>query len=144
MARPLQFRPHHFLCSLGFRGAGYSDGFTENMTEIVVGRLRAEGGDAEEIEVIGATDDICGPCPKRRGHLCTDQTKIAALDLSHSKVLGVRPGDRLTWGQAKARIKSLVKPGDLETVCAGCQWLELGYCEESLTNLHSDQFSPSS
>ena len=63
MGRPLLFRPHHFLCSLGFQRAGYSDGFTENMTEIVVGRLRAEDGDSVEIEVISATDDICDPCP---------------------------------------------------------------------------------
>lgn len=136
MARPLQFRPHHFLCSLGFRGAGYSEAFTENMTGIVMGRLRADGGDAVEIEVIGATDDICGPCPKRRGDLCTNQENIAKLDLQHSKRLGVRPGDRLTWGQAKARIRSLVQPGDLAQVCEGCQWLDYGYCEESLVALH--------
>lgn len=135
MGRPLHFRPHHFLCSLGFQGAGYSDGFTENMTEIVVGRLRAEDGDSVEIEVISATDDICAPCPKRRGALCSDQAKIAKLDLQHSKRLGVRPGDRLTWGQAKARISSLVKPGDLSVICAGCQWLALGYCEKSLADL---------
>lgn len=136
MARPLQFRPHHFLCALGYRGEGYSDGFTANMTAVVTNGLKAEGGDATEIEVIGATDIICGPCPKRRGDLCTSQDKIARLDLQHSKVLGVRPGDRLTWGQAKARIKSLVKSGDLATVCSGCQWLDLGYCEESLRELH--------
>lgn len=135
MSRPLQFRPHHFLCSLGFQGAGYSDSFTENMTDIVVGRLRADGGDATEIEVIGATDDICAPCPKRRGALCSDQAKIAKLDLQHSKRLGLRPGDRLTWGQAKARIKSLVKQGDLSEICAGCQWLALGYCEQKLAEL---------
>lgn len=136
MARPLQFRPHHFLCALGYRGAGYSDSFTANMTEIVTLGLKADGGDDTEIEVIGATDDICAPCPKRRGDLCTSQAKITALDLSHSKVLGVRPGDRLTWGQAKARIRSLVKPGDLTDICTGCQWLSLGYCEASLKDLH--------
>jgi hypothetical protein len=50
--------------------------------------------------------------------------------------LGLRPGDRLTWAQAKARIRTLVQPGDLATVCAGCQWLKLGYCEDSLFDLH--------
>lgn len=136
MSRPLQFRPHHFLCALGYRGEGYSDNFTANMTKIVAEGLKADGGDSTVIEVIGATDDICGPCPKRRGELCTDQPKIAALDLAHSKALGVRAGDQLTWGQAKARIRSLVKPGELAQLCSGCQWLSLGYCEESLKELH--------
>ena len=69
MPDPLRYRPHHFLCSLGFEGKGYSDAFTANMDAIVMGRLRASGGDAIEIRVVGAADDICGPCPKRRGSL---------------------------------------------------------------------------
>ena len=40
-APPIRFRPHHFLCSLGFEGKGYSEAFTANMTGIVMGRLRA-------------------------------------------------------------------------------------------------------
>ena len=43
----LSFRPHHFLCTLGFEGKGYSDAFTRNMAEIA-DALRARGavGDA--------------------------------------------------------------------------------------------------
>mgnify|MGYP003549100712 CR=1 FL=1 len=56
MADPVRYRPHHFLCSLGFQGKGYSDGFTANMSAIVMGRLRADGGDETVIEVMGALD----------------------------------------------------------------------------------------
>lgn len=80
MSQPIRFRPHHFLCALGFQGKGYSDAFTANMSAIVHDRLRAENGGKTRIEVIGAADDICQPCPKRRGTLCTSQTKITRLD----------------------------------------------------------------
>jgi hypothetical protein len=73
---PLRFRPHHFLCAQGFKGEGYSDSFTANMTRIVRDGLRAPRGDSTEIEVVGTLDDICAPCPKRRGNLCQSQTKI--------------------------------------------------------------------
>ena len=132
----IRFRPHHFLCALGFQGKGYSDGFTANMARLVEGRLRAPDGDATEIEVIGVTDDICAPCPKRRGTLCTSQVKIARLDAAHASALALRPGDRLTWGDAQARMKSL--PADIhERICAGCEWKSLGLCAAALHRLQA-------
>ncbi|MDA7428789.1 DUF1284 domain-containing protein [Primorskyibacter aestuariivivens] len=132
----IRFRPHHFLCALGFQGKGYSDSFTANMARLVQGTLRAPGGDATLIEVIGATDDICAPCPKRRGTLCTAQDKIARLDAAHAQALGLQPGDRLTWGTAQARMKSL--PADIhDQICTGCEWKELGFCAAALHVLQS-------
>ena len=46
MTTPVRFRPHQFLCSLGFEGKDYSDAFTANMTAIVLDQLRGPGGDA--------------------------------------------------------------------------------------------------
>jgi hypothetical protein len=133
---PLRYRPHHFLCSLGFQGKGYSDAFTANMAGIVDGRLRAEDGDDVLIEVVGATDDICAPCPKRRGALCESQEKIARLDARHARALGLFVGTTLTWGDAKARMVKRVPPGALAQVCNGCQWLDYGMCEAALEALH--------
>lgn len=135
---PIQFRPHHFLCALGYQGKGYSDAFTANMTRIVQGQLRGPNGDATVIEVIGSTDDICAPCPKKIGLLCSSQTQIVGLDDRHGAALGLRHGDRLTWGDAKARIRSNVKPDQLHELCRGCSWLELGLCTAAVAGLHSD------
>ncbi|MFC2968344.1 DUF1284 domain-containing protein [Acidimangrovimonas pyrenivorans] len=121
---------------LGFQGEGYSDGFTANMDGIVSGRLRAPGGAEVEIEVVGAADDICAPCPGRRGAGCVKQARIDALDAAHGAALGLAPGDRIRWGDALDRIRGRVMPGDLSTLCAGCQWLELGLCEAALSRLH--------
>lgn len=135
----IRYRPHHFLCSLGFEGKGYSPEFTENMTAIVMGRLRATGGDATVIEVTGATDDICAPCPKRRGRLCTNQDKIKSLDRAHAAALKLEPRETLTWGEAKARIRAQVPPGSLRTLCAGCEWERYGMCEAALARLHKEE-----
>ncbi len=136
MTVTIHFRPHHFLCSLGFEGHGYSDTFTRNMEAIVVGTLRAKAGRSCKIEVVDTTDDICDPCPKRRNALCVDQDKIARLDRAHSNALDISFGDQLTWGDALARIKEHVKPGDLDEICAGCRWLELGACKAAVSRLH--------
>lgn len=130
----IRYRPHHFLCSLGFEGKGYSDGFTANMHNLVVGQLRAPGGDAVEIEVTAITDDICAPCPKRRGRLCVDQGKITRLDRAHGEALDLAAGDRITWGAAQDRMAAL-EPEDLDRICAGCAWLEMGMCKAALARL---------
>jgi hypothetical protein len=135
---PLRFRPHHLLCSLGYQGKGYSPGFTANMDAIIAGRLRAAGGNATVIEVTGATDDICAPCPRRRGRLCTNEAKIGGLDRAHAAALALAPGDRLTWGEAKARIRAKVPPGSLKTICRDCEWEPLGLCEAALARLHDE------
>ncbi|MCX7646433.1 MAG: DUF1284 domain-containing protein [Rhodobacteraceae bacterium] len=136
-ADAVRFRPHHFLCALGFVGKGYSDRFTANMAAIVEGRLRAPGGAATAIEVVGRLDDICAPCPRRAGALCSVQAKIDRLDAAHAAALGLAPGDRIRWGEALARIRARVRPGDLARLCAGCEWLELGLCEAALARLHA-------
>lgn len=132
----LRFRPHHFLCALGYQGKGYSDAFTRNMDRIVQDGLRGKEGDGVEIEVTAQTDSICAPCPHRRGALCESQEKIDALDARHAAALKLRAGDRLSWGAAKARIRAQVKPGDLSVICQSCQWLEYGMCEGALRRLH--------
>lgn len=135
MSARVTFRPHHFLCALGFQGKGYSDRFTANMAGIV-GQLRGPGGDDTQIEVTFEADHICAPCPHRRGLGCDKAGQINALDRRHAQALGLRDGDCLSWGAAKARIRAHVPPGALTQLCAGCSWLELGLCQTALRALH--------
>jgi soluble lytic murein transglycosylase-like protein len=130
----VQFRPHHFLCTVGFRGKGYSDSFVENYQEIA-DHLRGPDGDNQEIQVVEETDSICAPCPNRREKLCTAQEKIESLDRRHAEALGVGEGDVLTWKEAKQRIKKNVDFETFERICDGCQWKDLGVCRESLAEL---------
>lgn len=132
---PLHLRPHHFLCVLGFRGEGYSDGFTANLAGIAA-KLRAPGSTGRDITVIGQADAICGPCPLRRGKGCENQAKIDTLDAAHAAAHGLGPGARISWGGAQTRIRETVRPKDLSQICKGCRWLSLGYCQAALTDLH--------
>ncbi|MGB0902090.1 DUF1284 domain-containing protein [Halocynthiibacter sp.] len=133
----VQFRPHHFLCALGFQGKGYSDDFTANMVQIVDETLRAPGGDDQQIEVVRNTDDICAPCPKRRGLRCSNQDGIDKLDKAHLRALKLEYGNTLTWGEAKDRIRKHIAPEGLQVICSGCQWLQYGMCESAVRKLRS-------
>lgn len=134
---PVRFRPHHFLCALGFQGAGYSPAFTANMSDIVNGKLRSKGGENTRITVTMVADSICTPCPERRGLGCIKINTIKALDDRHAKALNLRDGQGITWGEALKRIKTNVPPGSLASLCKNCQWLSLGACEGALERLHA-------
>lgn len=138
----VRLRPHHLLCSLGFRGKGRADRFTANMAAIVTGRLRAPDGGRTVIEIAPASDDICTPCARRRGTRCTEQVRIAALDARHAARLGLVPGDRLSWAAALRRIRQRVNPDDLDLLCRGCGWLPLGLCKAAVRDLGQPRPDP--
>lgn len=136
----IAFRPHHFLCALGFQGLGYSPSFVQNFQRIS-DQLRGQNGDDTPITVVELTDDICAPCPQRRHHLCVDQVKITALDRRHSEALDVKIGQRLTWGKAKHRIAQYITDDVFDRICEDCSWKNLGVCQQALTTLRQQQDS---
>jgi uncharacterized protein len=134
----LKFRPHHFLCTIGYKGKGYSEPFTDNYDKIAKQLQRPEG-DQTKIQVVFHTDDICAPCPHQRGLLCATQQKIASLDVRHAKALNLQNNEILTWGEAKERIKQKISIDVFHEICTGCQWKVLGICEKALNKLHNDK-----
>lgn len=129
----IAFRPHHFLCALCFQGKGYTPEFVANFAAILAFLETAQGKQIN-INVVEQTDNICSPCPHKRGKACTSQEKINFLDQNHGRVLNLKAGDRLTWEQAKQRIAEKVTMQDFHTMCATCQWKTLGICENVLSN----------
>jgi len=128
----LKFRPHHFLCALAFEGKGYSDVFVRNFTQIV-DLLR--GTSDQKIQVVGSADSICSPCPNRQGSGCASAKKIQRLDEEHALILGLKPGDIVTWGQAKQLLAKKMDLEKFDQACAPCSWKAMGVCEAALKKL---------
>lgn len=127
----LYFRPHHFLCTLCYRGEGYSQYFTEKYTALTE-RLRDErGGSSTIIRVVDGADSICSFCPNMKDE-CLTEDKVSLLDLEHGKLLDLSPGQIITWGEARQRIISLISPEDFNRICEPCGWKEMGICLKAL------------
>ncbi|MBS0236301.1 MAG: DUF1284 domain-containing protein [Proteobacteria bacterium] len=129
----LKFRPHHFMCTLGFRGVGYSKDFVRNYKEIVQTLKDAPN---TPIAVVFGGDAICAPCPNLKlNGLCITQEKIDTLDKAHIKALGLQDGQTITWQQAKSLIRDKMSLEQFHQACAPCRWKELGICEQALKDL---------
>jgi hypothetical protein len=129
----IKFRPHHFLCTLGFQGHGYSLGFVKNYKKIV---QRLTSDENTLIEVVGNMDSICFACPNKINEsLCTTQSKITKLDSRHQQILGLKIGEILSWKEAKVKIKKYMTVQKFDYTCDGCSWKEYGICQKALENM---------
>lgn len=75
----LVLRGHHLLCLKGFQGYGYSEEFTQNMTE--VNKLRKS--ENTKVTLTNTPDDICRACPNLKDNLCQDEkqnNRIVQMD----------------------------------------------------------------
>lgn len=133
----VSFRPHHFLCTVGFQGRGYSPEFVKNFTKIVEALHTHE---ELSLQVISGNDSICKTCPHQRGEACVKEDKIQSLDARHADILDLKPGDVLTWRQAKERLKAKMSLENFHKACQGCEWKSLGVCEEALRKLQSEGY----
>ncbi|MDX1901714.1 MAG: DUF1284 domain-containing protein [Gammaproteobacteria bacterium] len=122
----ITFRPHHFLCTLCFQGAGYSPSFIRNFKRIVE---ILNANENTEIKIVSHTDSICAPCPHRRELLCTSQDKISTLDQAHAAAIHVQPNTTITWKNAKENISKHLTLEKFHTICASCEWKKYGMCE---------------
>jgi hypothetical protein len=135
MTKSVKLRPHHLLCAVSFEGHGYSGPFVENFSKIVK-QLRSN--DETIVEIVGAIDDVCLPCPNRIDNsLCKDQAKIQSLDQRHSNVLHVIPGDTFTWKEAKQKLIEKMTLEQFHKACDGCSWKPMGVCEKALKTLRA-------
>ena len=127
----INFRPHHFLCALCFKGRGYSPAFVSNF-KAIMDVLNAPDGDKTPINIVGHTHSICHPCPNRLNASCLTEEKITVLDQAHARALNISAGETITWEDAKKKIAERLTLQTFHQICGPCEWKEYGICEEVL------------
>ncbi len=129
----LKFRAHHFMCTNGFQGIGYSSAFIKNYEKITNKLIKDP---STLIKVTNKLDDICGACPNQtKQKTCIEQNKISQLDQRHMEVLGICEGQVLSWNDALQIIKEKMSLEKFNYACAGCSWQSYGICENALRRL---------
>ncbi len=121
------------MCTLAFKGKGYSLGFVKNYKKIV---QKLNENEDTLIEVAEYMDSICSACPNKLDKIiCKTQDKITRLDNVHKDILSLKTGDIMSWGEAKSRIKQNMTIEKFHKACDGCSWKKYGVCEQKLSEL---------
>ena len=128
----MRIRAHNLLCIQGYVGKGYSPEFVANMTRVVESL-----GDDLEVTVVDRPDVLCDACPNLEAGGCAlhgegSERGIVAQDRDVMHRLGINPGAKHAWSDIMKRIRSNIRPDDLDSICGSCPWLPLGHCKEAL------------
>jgi hypothetical protein len=132
----LKVRGHHVLCTLGFRGLGYSAAFVANMRRIV-DALLAEP--SPTVELVAGPDAVCSACPHLTETGCARkedaEARIRAKDRAVLAALRAEEGASLAAAELRSRVAQRVSVATLEAFCRRCSWWGYGYCAEGLEAL---------
>jgi len=116
------------LCLPRFRGLGYSSEFTANMALIA---KSLSDKPRQFVELVDGPDDICRLCP----HLMAtgecaleEQVLVKERDGIVLKMLGVWPGERLSYHELAARLAAVADSSLPKKACIGCRWQN--FCDE--------------
>lgn len=132
----IRFRPHHFLCSLAYKGMGYSTAFIENYDKIA---RKIRDDDETQIQVVYGLDTICSRCPHQtKANRCVNEQTIQKLDQAHASILGLRDKEILTFREAKKRLRQNMSRELFLEACRSCEWQKMGLCEAALKKLQSE------
>ena len=125
----INLRPHHLLCTQGYSGKGYSDGFVLNMNE-VVNKLRNEYG--TKIMLTFSTDSLCQCCPINKGeNICATQEKVKNFDDKTVTYFALEEKEYV-YKEIVNEIKSKITPQMLEDICTGCCWYNISACKKNI------------
>ena len=125
----IYLRPHHLLCTQGYSGKGYSDGFVSHMNE-VVDALRNQPG--TKITLTFSTDTLCSCCPHKEGEdLCDTQEKVKRFDQKVVDYFGLEEKE-YTYQDLIRRIDADMTEEMLADICEGCSWFPISACRKNI------------
>jgi len=131
----LKLRAHHLLCIHGFRGLGYTSAFVDTLRRTI---QIIKANENLLIELTNECDILCFACPHKLGNKCVKdgfscEKKVRELDGEVLSCLGLKPGSTISVKALLPLIQRKIDEKDLERMCGGCEWFDLGYCREGLT-----------
>jgi len=103
----------------------------ENMQGIV-DRIRENP--SVKIWVVNGVDDICVECPHNVENRCSKPGRnVEEFDREIVRRVGIDTGRKVELKSLLDLVEKRIQPEELRAICKGCEWLELGFCEEGLS-----------
>ena len=125
----IYLRPHHLLCTQGYSGKGYSDGFVSNMDK-VVDYLRSN--EDAKVTLRFSTDDLCTDCPNKLGEdLCSTQDKVKRFDSKTVEYFNLEEKE-YDYHEITGIIDDQMTEEMLADICEGCSWYPISSCRKNI------------
>lgn len=116
--QPILIRPHHGMCLAYFKGAGYSDGFSAHMQEMLDIFLKGA-----KIQLHADTDEICSACPNNEKGCCSSFSLVERYDNAVLEMCGLKNGQVMEFDDFTGIVqKEILSSRKRKEICGNCQW----------------------
>lgn len=106
------------MCLAFFEGKGYSDAFTEHMTQMSERLMKNP-----RVTLVEDLDDICAMCPNHVNGRCVTQEKVKRYDRAVLAECGLLPGRIVSWQEfAGLVMEKIIRTGNRREICGDCRW----------------------
>lgn len=122
-----KLRIHHLLCIPLFRGAGYDEKFSRNMTEKI---KWLKEHSAQQLKLVCSADMICEKCPNltAAGNCRSDNNQVQEKDRQLCDRLGIKADQSYTYGELQHLMGRKMTRFLFEQSCISCEWYGKGFC----------------
>lgn len=125
----IKLRPHHLLCTQGYSGKGYSDGFVTNMDK-VVDYLRND--ENSKVMLTFSTDVLCEDCPNKVSeNVCKTQDKVESFDSKTVRYFNLEEKE-YDYHEIISSIDENMTEEMLADICDGCSWYPVSACRKNI------------
>jgi len=120
----INLRGHHLICLHFFRGRGYDENFTKNLSNLL-NNIRNK-----EITITNSADDVCKKCPYLKGKECkydyNSEKEIREMDKKAIKLLNIKE-KTIKWKRIREKLPKVFN--EWLAYCKTCDWK--GDCKEN-------------
>ena len=125
----ITIRPHHLMCSAGYKGVNYNPESANNWAKIV-NDLKTNPD--TKIKLTLGEDSFCKECKHNRenGGSC-DKVFVETLDKRVKDMLNIKDGAVYRFQELKEKLCAIMNPQKHQDICKECGWWKQGLCHDT-------------
>lgn len=129
----LEIRPHHLLCTAGYRGINYNPESADNWAKII-NNLKTNPN--VNFRMVMGEDSLCLSCKhsQKNGGSC-DKNFVKQLDDKVKNLLGIEEGLSYSFKNIQEKLLKIINFQKHETICKDCGWWKKGLCHDTFEKI---------
>lgn len=128
--KPIEIRPHHFLCLPGYEGISYDlshKNHWDKFSEIFNQRPNTP------VKIVEGKDDLCLNCPNngKNKYVKCNEKALEILDKRLQNILNLKINKIYSYKQILNKLKEILDPQKHKELCGDCYSRTLGLCKDT-------------
>ncbi|MCI1272972.1 MAG: DUF1284 domain-containing protein [Clostridiaceae bacterium] len=129
MPKIISIRPHHMLCTEGYKGFNYNKESKLNWTNLI-SALKEDP--TQNVKITLNEDSFCLECQNSATNKGTcDKNFVQNLDKKIKELLNIEDGEIYPFNTLRTKLLNIMTKEKHHGICKDCGWLKWGLCKDT-------------